>query len=81
MSQHGKIRNGRFLILPFRTTPPGAVKHPMIWACPRRLAGGELYRDPGGDSFVKRDPERRAKRLAGQPEAPGHAVILEEAAA
>jgi hypothetical protein len=53
----------------------------MIWACPRRLAGGELYRDPGGDSFVKRDPERRAKRLAGQPEAPGHAVILEEAAA
>ena len=70
-----------FLILPLRTTPPGAVKHSVIWAGPRRLAGGGLCRDPGGDYFVRPDPERRAKRLAGQLEAPGQALMLQEPAA
>ena len=81
MSQNGKIRNGRFLILPFRTTPPGAVKQPLIWARPSRFAGGQLCRDLGGHYFVRRDPERRAKRLVRQLEALGHAVVLRELAA
>ena len=29
-SRNGKIRNGGFLVLPIRTTPTGAVKHPGI---------------------------------------------------
>ena len=36
-SRNGQIRNGLFLILPFRTIPPGAVKHQVIWARPRFL--------------------------------------------
>jgi hypothetical protein len=45
------------------------------------LSTGELYRDPGGDYFARRDPERQTKRLVRQLEALGHTVILEEAAA
>ena len=59
----------------------GAVKHSMICACWHMLSSGELYRDPGGDYFVRRDPERQTKRLVRQLEALGHAVMLQEPAA
>jgi len=59
----------------------GAVKHSMICACWHMLSSGELYRDLGGDYFVRRDPERQTKRLVRQLEALGHAVMLQEPAA
>jgi len=59
----------------------GAVKHSMLCACWHMLSTGELYRDPGGDYFARRDPERQTKRLVRQLEALGHKVILEEEAA
>jgi transposase len=59
----------------------GAVKHSMICACWHMLSSGELYRDPGGDYFLSRDPERQTKRLVRQLEALGHAVMLQEPAA
>lgn len=59
----------------------GAVQHSMICACWHMLSTGEIYRDPGGDYFARRDPERQTKRLVRQLEALGHTVILEAAAA
>jgi len=40
------------------------------------LSTGELYRDPGGDYFTTRDPERATKRLVKQLEKLGHLVTL-----
>jgi transposase len=45
------------------------------------LQTGELYTDPGGDYFARRDPERATQRLIAQLERLGHTVILETAAA
>jgi transposase len=81
--------NGSYLQALYRRLRPrlghgralGAVKHSMICACWHMLSTGELYRDPGGDYFTRRDPERQTKRLVRQLEALGHTVILEEAAA
>jgi transposase len=44
------------------------------------LQTGETYRDPGGDYFQRRDPERATKRLVAQLERLGHTVTLQEAA-
>lgn len=81
--------NGSYLQALYRRLRPrlghgralGAVKHSMICACWHMLSSGEFYRDPGGDYFARRDPERQTKRLVRQLEALGHTVILEEAAA
>jgi transposase len=81
--------NGSYLQALYRRLRPrvghgralGAVKHSMLCACWHMLSTGELYRDPGGDYFARRDPERQTKRLVRQLEALGHTVILEEAAA
>lgn len=81
--------NGSYLQALYRRLRPrlghgralGAVKHSMLCACWHILSSGELYRDPGGDYFARRDPERQTKRLVRQLEALGHTVILEEAAA
>ncbi|HZL05268.1 MAG TPA: IS110 family transposase [Coriobacteriia bacterium] len=81
--------NGSYLQALYRRLRPrlghgralGAVKHSMLCACWHMLSTGELYRDPGGDYFTRRDPERQTKRLVRQLEALGHTVILEEAAA
>ena len=56
---------------------PGAVKHSILCACWHMLNNGELYRDPGGDYFRKRDPERQTKRLVAQLERLGHKATLE----
>jgi len=81
--------NGSYLQALYRRLRPrighsralGAVKHSMICACWHMLSSGELYRDPGGDYFLSRDPERQTKRLVRQLEALGHAVMLQEPAA
>jgi hypothetical protein len=44
------------------------------------LSTGELYREPGGDFFVLRDPVRATHRLVAQLERLGHHVTLEAAA-
>jgi hypothetical protein len=44
------------------------------------LSTGELYREPGGDYFTRRDPERATRRLVSQLEQLGHHVTLEAAA-
>ncbi len=45
------------------------------------LTTGELFRDPGGDYFSRRDPEHATRRLITQLERLGHHVTLEAAAA
>jgi transposase len=59
----------------------GAVKHSILVACWHMLSTGELYREPGGDYFTRRDPERATRRLVAQLERLGHKVTLEAAAA
>jgi transposase len=58
----------------------GAVKHSILVACWHMLSTGELYREPGGDYFTRRDPERATRRLVAQLERLGHRVTLEVAA-
>jgi transposase len=58
----------------------GAVKHSILVACWHMLTTGELYRDPGGDYFTRRDPQRATRRLVAQLERLGHKVTLEAAA-
>jgi transposase len=57
-----------------------AVAHSILVTAWHMLTTGELYRDPGGDYFARRDPERTTKRLVAQLERLGHTVILEERA-
>jgi transposase len=57
-----------------------AVMHSIIVAAWHMLQTGETYTDPGGDYYVRRDPERATKRLVAQLERLGHTVILQEAA-
>ncbi len=56
-----------------------AVAHSMLVAVWHILSTGEVYADPGGDYFVKRDPERATRRLVTQLEKLGHTVTLEPA--
>jgi transposase len=60
----------------------GAVKHTTIVAAWHMLCTGQTYRDPGGDYFINRDPQRHTKRLLKQLQRLGHhATRTEEAAA
>ena len=59
----------------------GAVRHSMLTAIWHMLSTGELYRDPGGDYFERRDPDRQIKRLIAQLEALGQHVALQQVAA
>src|ERR1700687_5578644 len=60
-----------------------AVGHSILTAAWHMLQTGELYRDLGGDYFIRQNPERLTKRLIRQLEALGHTVTLQprEAAA
>jgi transposase len=58
-----------------------AVSHSILVAIWHMLTTGETYRDPGGDFFVRRDPERITRRLVAQLERLGHTVTLQKAAA
>ena len=57
-----------------------AVMHSILIAAWHMLQTGETYTDPGGDYYVRRDPERTTKRLVAQLERLGHTVVLQEAA-
>ena len=41
------------------------------------LSTAELYRDLGGDYFIRQSPERTTRRLVRQLQALGHHVTLE----
>lgn len=56
-----------------------AVAHSILVACWHMLQTGEIYNDPGGDYFTRRDPERRRRRLVTQLQRLGYTVTLEEA--
>ncbi|MGH8922313.1 MAG: IS110 family transposase [Actinomycetes bacterium] len=56
----------------------GAVKHSILVAYWHMFTNGEEYRDPGGDYFQRRDPQRATRRLVGKLEALGHHVTLHE---
>jgi transposase len=60
-----------------------AVGHSILTAAWHMLHNGELFRDLGGDYFIRQSPDRLTKRLVRQLEALGHSVTLEplEAAA
>ena len=49
----------------------------MLVATWHILTTGEVYTDPGGDYFARRDPERTTRRLVAQLERLGHNVTLE----
>jgi len=54
-----------------------AVAHSMLVAVWHILSTGEIYNEPGGDYFARRDPERTTRRLVAQLERLGHTVTLE----
>ena len=53
-----------------------AVGHSILIAVWHILTTGEIYRDPGGDFFQRRDPARLTRRLVAQLERLGHTVTL-----
>jgi transposase len=57
-----------------------AVSHSMLTAAWHMLGTGEVYNDPGGDYYVRRDPERHTRRLVAQLERLGHTVTLQQPA-
>ena len=56
-----------------------AVGHSILVAARHMLQTGEIYADPGGDFYARRNPERLTRRLVAQLENLGHAVTLQEA--
>lgn len=56
-----------------------AVAHSMLTAAWHILQTGEIYSDPGGDYYGRRDPARTTRRLIDQLERLGHTVTLEPA--
>jgi transposase len=58
-----------------------AVAHSILVACWHMLQTGEVYADPGGDYYQRRDPGKTTKRLIAQLERLGHTVTIEKAAA
>jgi transposase len=53
-----------------------AVGHSILTAAWHMLTTGELYRDLGGDYFIRQNPDRLTKRLVRQLQALGHQVTL-----
>jgi len=54
-----------------------AVGHSILTAVWHMLQTGELYRDPGGDYYVRKDTDRITRRLVRKLEALGHNVSLQ----
>ncbi len=52
-----------------------AVGHSILTAAWHMLQTGELYRDLGGEYFIRQNPDRLTKRLVRQLQALGHHVI------
>ncbi len=53
-----------------------AVGHSILTAAWHMLQTGELFRDLGGDYFIRQNPDRLTNRLIRQLEALGHQVTL-----
>ncbi len=53
-----------------------AVGHSILTAAWHMLHNGELYRDLGGDYFIRQDPDQLTRCLVRQLEALGHQVTL-----
>jgi hypothetical protein len=53
-----------------------AVGHSILTAAWHMLQTGEVYADPGGDYYLRRDPERHTRRLVAQLQRLGHTVVL-----
>jgi hypothetical protein len=53
----------------------------MLIAYWHMFTTGETYRDPGGDYFQRRNPQRATNRLVAKLEALGHHVSLKPTAA
>ncbi|HWD69473.1 MAG TPA: IS110 family transposase, partial [Solirubrobacteraceae bacterium] len=53
-----------------------AVGHSILTAAWHMLKNGELYRDLGGEYFIRQNPDRLTKRLVRQLQALGHNVSL-----
>jgi transposase len=58
-----------------------AVCHSILTAVWHMLQTDETYTAPGGDFFVRRDPERTRKRLVNQLERLGYTVTVQEGGA
>jgi transposase len=56
-----------------------ALAHSILTAAWHMLNTGETYRDPGGDYFTRRDPDRLTRRLITQLQRLGHTVTLQPA--
>jgi len=55
-----------------------AIEHAMLIAIWNMLNTGELYADPGGDFYTKRNPERAKNRTIEQLLHLGYVVSLEQ---
>jgi transposase len=53
-----------------------AVGHSILTAAWHMLKNGELYRDLGGEYFIRQDPDRLTRRLVRQLQTLGHQVTL-----
>ena len=54
-----------------------AVEHSILTAAWHMLTTGEVYRDPGPDYFIKRQPASTPARVVQQLEELGYTVTLE----
>jgi hypothetical protein len=53
-----------------------AVGHSILTAAWHMLSNGEIYRELGGDYFIRQNPDRATRRLVRQLEALGQQVTL-----
>ncbi len=58
-----------------------ALEHAMLVTVWNMLTTGETYRDPGGDYFTRRDPEKAKRRALDQLRHLGYTVTIEPTAA
>ena len=58
-----------------------AIEHAMLITVWNMLQTGEIYDEPGGDYYAKRNPERAKCRAVDQLRNLGYTVTLETTAA
>jgi transposase len=58
-----------------------AIEHAMLIAVWNMLQTGEIYDEPGGDYYAKRNPERAKRRAVDRFRNLGYSVTLETTAA
>ena len=75
VSSLGRTSRASTALTPCR--PGRAVGHSILTAVWHMLQTGELYRDPGGDYYVRKDTHRITRRLVCKLEALGHNVSLQ----